>query len=56
MAGSYGLAAFEQRLRAVMGASAAGDVAAAAAKAQGMEAELDRSAELCRTLLRAQAA
>jgi CheY-like chemotaxis protein len=56
MAGSYGLAAFEQRLRAVMGASAAGDLADAAAKAQGMEAELDRSAELCSTLLRAQAA
>jgi CheY-like chemotaxis protein len=56
MAGSYGLAVFEQRLRAVMGASAAGDVASATAKAQGMEAELDRSAELCRALLRAQAA
>ena len=56
MAGSYGLAGFEQRLREVMRASAAGDLAAAADRAQGMEAELDRSAELCRALLRAQAA
>jgi two-component system sensor histidine kinase/response regulator len=56
MAGSYGLTVFEQRMRAVIAASAAGDVAGAMAKARGMEVELDRSAELCRALLRAQAA
>ncbi len=45
MAGSYGLAGFEQRLRKVMAASAAGDMAAAVASALGMEAELDRGDE-----------
>ncbi|HEY2132568.1 MAG TPA: Hpt domain-containing protein [Acetobacteraceae bacterium] len=56
MAGNYGLTVFERRLREVMEASAAGDVASATAKAPEMEAELDRNAELCRALLRAQAA
>jgi signal transduction histidine kinase/CheY-like chemotaxis protein len=56
MAGSYGLTLFERRLRDIMAATAVSDMAVAAAKAQGMESELDRSAELLRALLRAHAA
>ena len=56
MAGSYGMAAFERRLRAIMTATGAGDVAAARRHAAGLAGELDRSEETIRALLRAQAA
>jgi signal transduction histidine kinase/FixJ family two-component response regulator/HPt (histidine-containing phosphotransfer) domain-containing protein len=56
MAGSYGMAAFERRLRAIMAATTAGDIAAARQHAQEMGIELDRSEEMIRALLRAQAA
>jgi CheY-like chemotaxis protein len=56
MAGSYGLTLFERRLRDIMAATAISDMAVAAAKAQDMESELDRSAELLRALLCAYAA
>jgi len=55
MAGSYALTLFERRMRDIMVATAVNDMAVAATKAQGMESELDRSAELLRALLRAHA-
>jgi HPt (histidine-containing phosphotransfer) domain-containing protein len=56
MAGSYGFTLFERRMRDIMVATAVSDMQVAAAKAQCMESELDRSAELLRALLRAHAA
>jgi signal transduction histidine kinase/response regulator of citrate/malate metabolism len=56
MGGSYGLTLFERRMRDIMVATAVSDMAVAAARAHGMESELDRSTELLRALLRARAA
>lgn len=53
MAGGYGLAGFERRMRAIMRASGAGDLATATVAAEGIDHLLDRSAETLRALLRA---
>jgi CheY-like chemotaxis protein len=56
MAGSYGLAAVERRMRTVATAGKDGDLVAAAVELAGLDPELDRSAELVQTLLRPRAA
>lgn len=56
MAGGYALAGLERRMRGVMRAANAGDLAAAAAELAGVDGELERSAALVRDLLQAQAA
>jgi len=56
VAAGYGLVAIETRMRAVMQAARAGDLAAAAAELADIDAELERSAALVRTLLPEQAA
>ncbi len=56
MAGSYGLAALERRMRMVMAAAKIGDLVRVAVELAGLEPELDRSAELVRNLLQPRAA
>jgi len=54
MAGSYGLSAFEHRMRGLTRGDA--NQATTAEALAGMQAELDRSADLLRAILQAQAA
>jgi len=56
MAGTYGLAAMDRRMRRIILLAREGDVAAAALAAQGMEADLAEAAEAIRMHLRAAAA
>jgi signal transduction histidine kinase/CheY-like chemotaxis protein len=55
-ASGYALAGLERRMRSVMRAANAGDLAAAAAELAEVDGELERSAALVRSLLQAQAA
>jgi CheY-like chemotaxis protein len=55
-AGSYGLAAVERRMRTVTVAGNDGDLVAVALELAGLDPELDRSAELVRSLLQPRAA
>jgi CheY-like chemotaxis protein len=51
MAGNYGLVAIDARMRRIMAAARAGDLAAARAAAQGSESELERTAQALDLLL-----
>jgi CheY-like chemotaxis protein len=56
MAGSYGLAAVEKRMRGMMRDASAGNIDLARAAAAGIDNEVDSSADTIRAVLRAQAA
>ena len=56
VAAGYGLVAVEQRMRAVMQAAGAGDLATVAAELADIDTELERSTTLVRNLLHEQAA
>jgi two-component system sensor histidine kinase/response regulator len=56
VAGGYGLSAIEHRMRRVMQAAGAGDLAAASVAISDVDAELERSTVLVRSLLHVQAA
>jgi len=56
VAGGYGLTAIEHRMRSVMQAAGAGDLAGAAAAIGEVDIELERSTVLVRSLLQVQAA
>jgi hypothetical protein len=51
MAGGYGLAVVERRMRRIMAAAHAGDLDAARAAASGMDEEAERSAAALRAIL-----
>lgn len=55
VAGGYGLTAIEHRMRSVMQAAGAGDLTAAATAIADVDAELERSTALVRSLLQVQA-